>query len=301
MEDVKKLVIGTAQFGQDYGVTNQTGKVLPSEVQSIFRLARESNISTLDTASGYGDSESLLGDLGVNDFDVITKLPEFNEAKSNFNESIESAMLASLSRLRLSCVDTVLLHRPDQLLGSHGDKIFLALKKIQDKGLAKRIGVSIYSPEFLDNISDKFKFDVVQVPLNIFDQRIISSGWLEKLSNNNVSVMARSVFLQGILLAKLIDLPEYFQPWSKQFDVWADHCLMHRLSPLQASLQFVSQISEVEKIIIGIESEKQLLEVIQALKSPQITNADHLAINDVGLISPIQWSKIKHNGEKNES
>ena len=289
MEDVKKLVIGTAQFGQDYGVTNQTGKVLLSEVQSIFRLARESNISALDTASVYGDSESVLGGLGVTDFDIVTKLPEFDEATSNFNESIEGAMLASLSRLRLTCVDTVLLHRPDQLLGSHGDKIFLALKKLQDKGLVRRIGISIYAPEFLDKVPDKFEFDVVQVPLNIFDQRIISSGWLEKLSNMNVSVMARSVFLQGILLAKLVDLPKYFEPWGKQFGAWADHCLINKLSPLQASLQFVSQIPEVEKIIVGIESENQLLEIIQALKSSHITKADHLAVNDLGLISPIQW------------
>lgn len=291
MEDIRKLVIGTAQFGQDYGVTNQSGKVLLSEVQSIFELARESNISTLDTASVYGDSESVLGDLGVNDFDVITKLSEFDMTKPNLNESIECAMLASLSRLRLTCVDTILLHRPDQLLGCHGEKIFYALKNLKEKGLAKRIGISIYSPNFFDEVPRKFKFDVVQVPLNVFDQRIISSGWLEKLSNINVSVMARSIFLQGTLLARFVDLPEYFQPWGKEFRAWADYCLINKISPLQASLKFVSQIPEVEKIIVGIESENQLSEIIQAFKTPYITNPEHLAVNDLGLISPIQWSK----------
>ena len=106
---------------------------------------------------------------------IGSKLSEFDETKPNFNESIECAMLASLSRLRLTCVDTILLHRPDQLLGCHGEKIFYALKNLKEKGLARRIGISIYSPDFLGEVPRKFKFDVVQIPLNVFDQRIISS------------------------------------------------------------------------------------------------------------------------------
>ena len=110
-------------------------------------------------------------------------------------------------------------------------------------------------------------------------------------SRKNITIFARSIFLQGTLLASFVDLPEYFQPWGKEFRAWADYCLINKISPLQASLKFVSQIPEVEKIIVGIESENQLSEIIQAFKTPYITNPEHLAVNDLGLISPIQWSK----------
>ena len=154
MTSSKKLIIGTAQFGQNYGITNLIGKVAEKEIISIFKKARANDINTLDTASSYGDSEKILGTIGVTDFDVMTKLPSFEGISSNFEEFCEKALVMSLTQLKLSCVDAVLLHRPEELLGSHGDAIFGALNGLKDKGLVRRIGISIYSPEIL-NMSER--------------------------------------------------------------------------------------------------------------------------------------------------
>ena len=285
-----KLVIGTAQFGQDYGITNVSGKVSETEVTEILNKARFHGIKTLDTARAYGDSENVLGKAGIDDFDIITKLPSFESASSGLEGFCDRSLQCSLSNLQISSIDTVLLHRPEELLGVNGRCIFRSLASLKDKGLVKKIGISIYSPEILADIISKYSIDVVQAPLNIFDRRIISSGWLRKLADKNISFIARSVFLQGILLADPIDLPVYFHKWNLHFEKWINFLQENSLSALEASLQFVAQAPEVDKLIVGVESESQFSEIIGALGNRTIVESKQLEINDVGLISPIDWS-----------
>ena len=289
MSLTSKLILGTAQFGQNYGITNVTGKVSEVEIKSIFRNARSNQIHTLDTASSYGDSELVLGNIGVSDFDVITKLPTIGSSTSRFYEIYENAIVSSLEDLKMSRIDTVLLHRPEELLSPYGDAIYNALRKLKDSGLVDRIGISIYSPDLLNEIYPNYLFDVVQVPLNIFDRRIITSGWLRRLSEMGVSVIARSVFLQGVLLSQISDLPDYFYQWRPHFKQWIEFYQGNGLSALEASLQFILQVPEIDKIIVGIESERQLTEIVRAINNPVIIESNHLEISDLGLISPVHW------------
>ena len=289
MSLTKKLILGTAQFGQNYGITNVTGKVSEVEIKSIFRNARLNQIHTLDTASTYGDSEPVLGNIGVSDFDVITKLPSLGSATSDCYEIYKKSIEGSLKDLKMSRIDTVLLHRPEELISSYGDTIYNALHKLKDDGLVDRIGISIYSPELLDNIYPKYFFDVIQAPLNIFDRRIISSGWLGRLSEMGVSVIARSVFLQGILLSQVNDLPAYFSKWRPLFMQWIEFYQENGLSALEASLQFIVQVQEIDKIIVGVESEHQLTEIVRAINNPVIIEYNDLETDDLGLISPVHW------------
>jgi len=289
MSLTSKLILGTAQFGQNYGITNVTGKVSEVEIKSIFRNARSNQIHTLDTASSYGDSELVLGNIGVSDFDVITKLPTIGSSTSRFYEIYENAIVSSLEDLKMSRIDTVLLHRPEELLSPYGDAIYNALRKLKDSGLVDRIGISIYSPDLLNEIYPNYLFDVVQVPLNIFDRRIITSGWLRRLSEMGVSVIARSVFLQGVLLSQISDLPDYFYQWRPHFKQWMEFYQENGLSALEASLQFIAQVPEIDKIIVGIESERQLTEIVRAINNPVIIESNHLEISDLGLISPVHW------------
>ena len=290
MESIKnKLIIGSAQFGLDYGVTNLDGRVSKDKVRSIIEKARFHQIMNLDTASSYGSSENVLGSLGIKDFNVITKLPSFDGVTSEFDFVCQKIIKKSLSNLKVQMVDTVLLHRPEELLGSDGDSIFKALSGLKEHGYTKKIGISIYAPEILNEIFSKYTFDVVQVPLNIFDRRIITSGWLKKLTDKNISVIARSVFLQGILLAKLNDLPMYFHNWASFFDNWVDFYYRNELTALEASLQFVAQIPEINKIIVGVENENQFFEILKALEKPRMIDSSYLTVNDLGLISPNYW------------
>ena len=81
---------------------------------------------------------------------------------------------------------------------------------LKEQGIVSKVGVSIYSPEILTAISGVVKLDIVQVPFNVFDQQILSSGWSDKLKGNGVEIHTRSVFLQGLLLMQQSSLPDYF-------------------------------------------------------------------------------------------
>ena len=116
MSLAKKLILGTAQFGQNYGITNAIGKVPKEEIKSIFNYARSNNINTLDTASSYGDSEQVLGNIGVSDFDIITKLPTLGSLNSDCYKAYNKSFEESLKDLKISRIDTVLLHRPEELM-----------------------------------------------------------------------------------------------------------------------------------------------------------------------------------------
>ena len=58
-----RIGLGSVQFGLDYGVANDAGKVLLNEAQQIILLAKEESIDVLDTAIAYGTSEKVLGKL----------------------------------------------------------------------------------------------------------------------------------------------------------------------------------------------------------------------------------------------
>ena len=72
---MSKLVLGTVQFGLNYGIANTVGQVTVAEVRNILQVAEEAGIDTLDTAVNYGNSEQVLGEVGVKNFKVITKIP----------------------------------------------------------------------------------------------------------------------------------------------------------------------------------------------------------------------------------
>ena len=198
-----KLALGTAQFGLDYGVSNASGQVEVSEVKDILREADGHNIDTLDTAMVYGISESVLGRVGVNQFNIVTKLPPIPKDVRNIDLWVNTHINSSLRKMRIERVSGLLLHRSADLFETPKRKLIDSLCKLKDDGVINKIGVSIYNPDELDDIEKHgIKIDIVQAPFNILDRRLESSGWLGKLHLAGIEVHTRSVFLQGLLLQK---------------------------------------------------------------------------------------------------
>jgi len=91
-----KLALGTAQFGLSYGVANQNGQVDLEAGHKIVRMAAARGIDTIDTAIAYGESEQRLGDIGVGDFKIITKLPAIPTECVNISAWVSQNLKASL-------------------------------------------------------------------------------------------------------------------------------------------------------------------------------------------------------------
>lgn len=285
-------MLGTAQFGSTYGIVNTDSKIENEEAKAILLLARMKGIDILDTAIGYGDSEACLGGVGVSEFKIITKLPPVppvcNDIPRWVNEQIES----SLSRLAVNSLYGVLLHRPIQLSGPLGDSLYSALLSIKESGQAKKIGISIYHPNELENVTARYDIDIVQAPVNIIDQRLIASGWLSKLNASGIEVHARSAFLQGLLLTPMEKIPLKFLKWEHVWRKWHGWLREYGVSPLQACIQFLDSCSEIDRIVIGVDNLEQLAQVIQAADYQSLQPLPDISSTDQNLINPSRWSQF---------
>ena len=197
----ERLVIGTAAFGQPYGATNTRGQVRERTAGEMLERASALGIDTVDTAPAYGAAEALLGRLPqARRFAVVTKfnLPGETKGRDPAAAVIEG-LTQSLRDLDRRKVDALLLHRGSDLLGPRGGGLLRGLQQAKTDGLADRVGVSIYDGEEIDAVLSRFRPDIVQLPLSVVDQRLITGGHLERLANLAVEVHARSAFLQGLL------------------------------------------------------------------------------------------------------
>ena len=287
-----KIALGTAQFGFDYGATNKVGRVPINELKDILDLALRHDIDTIDTAISYGDSESHLGQVGSKNFKIVTKLPPLPYKCTDVNIWVREQILASLSRLGVTSVYALLLHRPQDLLESHGGALYRALQMVKDSGQVKKIGISIYSPNDLTDLIPLFRFDLVQAPFNLIDQRFYNSGWMKRLKDQDIEIHTRSIFLQGLLLTTQINLPLKFSPWNALWHHWYHWLKEHKKSALQVCLSFPLSFSEIDRVIVGVDSQNQLVQILDVEINQSEKLFPNLQCDDENLINPTKWSGL---------
>ena len=289
-----KLALGTAQFGMPYGITNRTGQLTQAQAADVLALAYAQGISVLDTAMAYGDAESRLGNTDVQHFQVVTKLPPISlvlpAEMTDAGAWAKGQFAASLKRLGLPCVYGLLLHRPGDLLGEHGTALLRALQELQDQGLVKKLGVSVYSPNELEPLLKLAQWDLVQAPLNLIDRRLQTTGWLRRLKDNGVEVHTHSAFLQGLLLTHASALPSQFSEWLDLWRDWDEWQLATGCSALGASLAYPLSLPEVDKVVVGVSGLDDLRKILAALHAPVQEGWPHIDSDDEKLINPSQWT-----------
>ncbi len=257
-----KIALGTVQFGMEYGVANSTGKVTPEQASLILDTARRSGVDTIDTAIGYGDSESVLGRTGVSAWKVVSKLPAVPPHATDVGDWVMSQVADSLSRLKVRQLHGLLLHAPKQLLEPNGTELMKALAEVKKRGLVAKIGISIYEPADLDCLLRIGRVDIVQAPLNILDRRLIESGWARRLKESGVELHTRSAFLQGLLLVRPSDRPARFARWQAVWDAWDRWLSESNESALSACLKYVLTIKDVDRVIVGVDDVTHLRQIL---------------------------------------
>ena len=288
-----KIGLGAAQFGLDYGVSNIHGKTTKHEVLTILQLAYENDISLIDTATSYGNSESMLGEVITNDdWKFVTKTPHFVDGylDNTHVEQLKESFNQSLIRLGQKKIYGLLLHSCDDLLKPGGRLIFREMERLREVGMVEKIGVSVYSSKQIEAILGKFNIDLIQLTINIFDQHIFAGGWLENLKNNNIEIHARSIFLQGLLLMPIDSISPYFSPIRKKIEMFYQSARGLSLSKLELALGYVMGIHEIDQILVGINTVSQLQEVIKATQV-QINPIEfrHLSIDNKVYTNPSLW------------
>ena len=285
---MNRIVLGGAQLGLPYGILNGGETLSREEVARILDTAAGHGIDSIDTAIAYGQSESIIGETSQNRFKIISKLPPLPLDVSNVFEWVLAQVEASLSRLKCTSLDALLLHRPQDLTEAHGAELFAAISSLKIEKTIQRFGVSIYTPDELNGIIGTFDIDVVQAPLNVFDRRIL--GVIGQLSALNIEVHVRSVFLQGVLIAKPEDRPQRFNQWSEHFAMFDEWVNSSGMSAMACCLGFALQQPGIAKLVIGTTSATSLAEIMTSIPNSHLEVPAHLQSSIEQLIDPRVWS-----------
>jgi aryl-alcohol dehydrogenase-like predicted oxidoreductase len=264
-----KLALGTAQFGMNYGISNSSGKVHADEVGRILDFARQSGIKVLDTAQAYGDSELVLGKFYLSSFLVVSKMME------------DGHLEESLTNLKLPAIHAVMFHREDDVRDASWNKF----EKYKAQKLVNKIGVSVYSPSKLESLMAHYPIDIVQLPMNILDQRFLHL--LPALKQRGIEVHTRSAFLQGLLLMDTSQLDSYFKSILPILSKIPKPRIAH-------ALHFLRQQSDIDFTVVGVTKEHELREILEQYETtPAGISYSHFRIDDERFINPSLWRTNK--------
>jgi hypothetical protein len=240
----------------------------------------------------YNKSEKIIGLLNNNKFKIISKIPKTprNIKKKNIKKWIKQNVLISLKNLKIKKFECLLLHNANSLLSKNGDEIYRSINNMKTSAITSKIGISIYDFNTLGKILGKFKFDLIQAPLNILDQRLIKTGWLRKLKKRKMKVHARSIFLQGMLLLKHNQLPKKLKKLNENWLKWENWLKKNKLNPLQVCLSFVLNQCQLDGIVVGYNNTNQLKQILKLKQMKNNFLLPNLNINNKKLIDPREWT-----------
>jgi len=291
MTTTPQLGLGTVQWGLPYGVTNSSGQTPSAEVNEILQQAHQLGIRVLDTASQYGNAEVVLGENDLDGFSIVTKGPSFGVAEigsSNVNDLIRT-FEESLFKLGRNKVYGFLAHHADDLVAPGGMQLIEAMKELKVNGKVSKVGVSVYDANQVDAVLSVFHPDIVQLPLNVFDQRLLNSGHIARLKDTGAEIHVRSAFLQGLLLMPLDRIPTFFDPIRPLLLQWHDAARLQGLTPAQAALAFVRGQPCVDVVIVGVESSSQLATTYADYSNSAGFDASMLCCNEPRFVNPANW------------
>lgn len=292
-----RFSLGTAQFGLAYG-RNLSSPVPEEEVARILSTSFARGVDMLDTAAAYGNAEDVIGKqmpAGAR-FAVTTKISrtQGNAIGRSEVDAVNESVRQSLQNLRVDVLDSVLFHHSDDLLKPGAAALFEALAALKSGGRIGRIGVSVYEPGELDRLLDRFPIEVVQLPFNILDQRFLRSGHLELLSRKGIEVQVRSVFLQGMLLSGIPDLPPRFAAAKELLLEIVAAASALGLSRQAFLLRCVTASRYVSSVVVGVDGLAHLNENLDAFEeavvSDDLPGLSRYAIDDPDLVDPRRWS-----------
>lgn len=275
---MSKLILGTVQFGLQYGV-NSSGRPNKNSVKEILKEAYNGGINTLDTSSAYGDSEIILGEC-INyqqEFKIVSKYPKGNVSVKNMFEG-------SLNRLKVNRLYGYLLHHFD--LYKDNPKIWNDFINLKESGYVQKIGFSLYFPEELELILENgVTFDLIQIPYNIFDKKF--APYMMELHEKGIEIHVRSTFLQGLFFKDRNSLSEKLMPMQKYLYQMDEYSKETGLSISEIALNYNLQNPYIDGVLIGVDDVFQLKTNLSSIKGNKIDV--EIDVKEKDLLNPVNW------------
>jgi len=290
-----KLALGTAQFGLDYGITNTRGRVPEDEVAAILKRAIAAGIDTIDTAALYGEAEAVLGRTIPKGapFRIVTKSVKADTpGKGSFADRVEAELRMSLDTLKIDRLHGFLFHRAADLLSEEGRAAWRRVETLRDQGVIGRVGISITDFEIGNAVLRDFPAQLVQLPLNIVDQRGLRTGLIDRLKNRGVEIHARSPFLQGLLAIAPANMPDHLASLRRHVERMTKPVVAMGLSLKEAALGFVLGVGMIDRVVVGVASRAEFddLVALSRVAVPRDVDFAAWAIEDPAIVDPSRWS-----------
>lgn len=275
-----RIMLGTVQFGLNYGVANVHGKPSFDRVKAILKLAADSDVTALDTAAGYGDSEEVLGralaELGLaGRMHVVSKIPPL-AAGADPERFIADSLAASLKRLRLEVLPAALLHWEDDI------DALPVLESMKSKGLILEAGISLDTATYRERA---LNIPLVQVPCNPVDHRF--DAWLEGRSGHT---FIRSVYLQGMLLMPEEKILPGLVPYRRKLEAFG-------VPMAELCMRYLLGLAGSVSVLTGVDTPEQLAENLRLAELGPLPAGQMREVRaavpllDDALIRPRLWPK----------
>jgi len=286
----RKLILGTVQFGIDYGVNNSIGKLEENQVLELFKIAHNQGIRILDTAEVYGNAHEIIGNFHKkNDdsrFKIITKFP--HSVKYN---SINNKVLEYLEQLAVSSIEVLMFHSFESFKTNY--KALDSLKELKSKGSIKNIGVSVYTNEHLKQLLNEDLITVIQFPFNMLDNFNVRGDLLDQIKQKGKSIHTRSAFLQGLFFKNTNDKSPIVQNLKTELKILNQIIIDSNCSMEELALSYCLHQENIDNVIIGVDSILQLNANIKAssynISQDDIKVINTIQVKDLDLLNPSLW------------
>lgn len=283
-----RIILGTVQFGLEYGINNQNGIPGDEELDLILHRAHEVGVTELDSAEAYGNALSRIGrfmkETGKS-FRINSKI-SFSES-----EPAEERVRKTLSLIDDSQVHTLFFHRFADM--SDNQLFFEEIVRLKRLGMVKYIGASIYTNEEFEFSINQEQVDVIQFPFNLLDNFSFRGGLIRKAKDAGKILQVRSVFLQGLFFRKPELLPPKTMPLQAAIEEVQAIARENAIAVKDLCLMYALSIKPIDKIIVGVDNVAQLEANLNSLDlelSGEIRRKiESINIPDRWYLNPLSW------------
>jgi aryl-alcohol dehydrogenase-like predicted oxidoreductase len=285
-----KLILGTVQFGLDYGINNADGKPTEDAVNSILDTAFNHGIKILDTAEAYGNAIELIKNYherSLNRFDIISKF------KYAPGVDIESSVTKTITDLGIDSLFGYMFHSYDDV--NLYPQLVEKVVKMQTGGFIKNVGVSVYTNQQFEAMINRPEFNLIQLPYNLLDNSLQRGGLIAKAKQAGKIIHVRSVFLQGLFFKDLatIDAANLLAPLKPSLKTIQALAESKQVSLTALALNYALQNPGIDGVLFGVDTPEQLkqnlLAAETAVAKEVFTEIDKLEVTDINLLSPVNW------------
>ena len=299
-----KITLGTVQLSMKYGISNLTESTVKT-THEVLMTAKKKGIISFDTSPQYGKIEKTLGNFfkkqKIKNPTVISKIPpiEFLE-KPTFDDvytKVKKHITQSLNDLNLEQIPVCLIHNP-QNMSNYDGMVVKALELLKQYGHIKKIGCSVYTKKDVEKFLEINKFDVIEIPINLFNTKIVDEKRLNRLKEKDTSVLGRSVFLQGLFFLDPYNLPAKVEK-AKKYLIELNKIANDYSIPIpNLALSFVNKQKYISSIIIGVENSQQLSQNIELANTILPEKVEKVILEKFANVpesvnNPLEWIKIE--------